>query len=105
MGGLSNALIGGADSAARGQGPIGGALLGGALGAAAPLVESAASPFISGIMGRLNPEGYAQRQVARGIAESGQSPAALGQSVTQAAAEGQPQFTLADAMGNSGQRM
>jgi hypothetical protein len=105
MGGLSNALIGGADSAVRGNGPVSGALLGGALGAAAPIAESVASPFISGILGRFNSEAYAERQVARGIGEGGQSPDQLANAMTQAAREGQPQFTLADAMGNAGQRL
>jgi hypothetical protein len=105
MGALSNAFIGGADSATRGQGPVGGALLGGALGAAAPIAEAAASPFISAITSRLNSTGYATRQVARGIGESGQTPEQLGQAVQDAGAAGQPQFTLADAMGNPGQRL
>jgi hypothetical protein len=104
-GGISNALLGGADSAARGQGPIGGALLGGAIGAAAPIAGAVASPFISGILGRISPEKYATRQVARAIGESGQTPAALGQRVADANAAGQPQFTLADALGNPGQRL
>lgn len=104
-GAVSNAAIGGADSAARGEGPVSGAITGGVLGAAAPVAEAAVSPFISNIMARLNPQGFATRQVARGIAESGQTPQQLADAVTTAAAEGQPQFTLADALGNPGQRM
>ena len=55
MGAISNAVIGGADSAARGEGPVSGAIAGGVLAAAAPAVEAAASPFISQIMARLKP--------------------------------------------------
>jgi hypothetical protein len=105
MGGLSNAIVGGADSATRGQGPVSGALVGGALGAAAPVVEAAASPFISNIMARLNPEGFATRQVARAIGESGRTTDQLANDVTQAAREGQPQFNLGDALGKPGQDM
>ena len=105
MGALSNALVGGADSAVRGNGPVGGALVGGALGAAAPVVGAVASPFLSGIAARLNPTGYAERQVARAISESGRPIGDITGDVSQAAAEGQPQFNVADAIGNPGQRM
>jgi hypothetical protein len=43
--------------------------------------------------------------VARAIAESGRPTAEIANEISSAAAEGQPQFTLADALGNSGQRM
>ena len=105
MGGLSNAVIGGVDSAARGHGVTGGAIVGGLLGAAAPAVGAAASPFISNIMARVNPEGYATRQVARAASESGRPIGDITGDVTRAAAENQPQFTVADAMGLPGQRM
>lgn len=86
-----------------------GAALGGALGGAVPLaasaVRTAAAPLVSNVRARVNPEGYAESQVARAVSESGQTPAALERSVQQAAAEGQPMFTVADAMGNAGQRM
>jgi hypothetical protein len=104
-GAASNAALGAADSTARGEGPVSGAITGGVLGAAAPAVEAAASPFISSIMSRLNPEGAAQRQVARAVSESGRPIADITGDVTTAAAENQPQFTLADALGNPGQRM
>lgn len=92
---FNNALLGGA--------------VGGAVGAAAPgavsLLGQAASPVISNIRARLNPAGFAQGQVARAIQESGVSPNDLSLRMLQAANEGQGTFTLADAMGNSGQRM
>jgi hypothetical protein len=109
QGGLSNAVLGGADAATRNGDVIGGAITGGALGAAAPVaskvVGAVASPFISNIMARLDPEGYAARQVARGIAESGQSTGDIANAVQQATNEGQGVFNVADAMGNSGQRL
>jgi hypothetical protein len=110
-GGISNAAIGGADALTRGEDPITGALFGGVLGAAMPAATSALThvamnnPIVSNISARLNPERFAQRQVARAISESGQTPEQIGRSVTDAAAEGQPEYTVGDAMGNAGQRM
>lgn len=101
----TNAAIGGADSAIRNGDPISGAVVGGLIGGAAPAVEAAASPFVSSIMARINPTGAANRQVARAISESGRPTADIANDVTRAAAEGQPQFTVADALGNPGQRM
>lgn len=91
----SNALMGGA---------VGG-LLGGLTPAAISLGSQALSPIASNIRARINPEGFARSQVARGVIESGQSPAQLARSVGDAAAEGQGMFTMADAMGPAGQRM
>jgi len=105
MGAVSNAALGGADAAVRGADPVSGAITSGLIGGAAPTAEAALSPFISSIMARINPQGAATRQVARATEESGHTPVQLGAAVTDAAVEGQPQFTLADAMGNSGQRM
>jgi hypothetical protein len=104
-GAASNAIVGGADSATRGEGPVGGAITGGLLGAGAPIAEAAASPFISAITARLNPQGFATRQVARAISDSGRTTDQLANDVTQAAQEGQPQFNLADAMGNAGHEL
>lgn len=110
-GGISNAAIGGADAAARGQSPVTGAVVGGATGALlGPALEGLGyaarnNPIVSNISARLNPERFAQGQVARGIAESGQTPEQIGRSVTDAAREGQSEFTVGDAMGNAGQRM
>lgn len=87
---------------------IGGAV-GGGLGAVAPgavsLIGQAAAPVISNIRARLNPAGFAQGQVARAIQESGQTPNQISLNMVQAANEGQGAYTLADAMGNAGQRM
>lgn len=53
---------------------------------------------------QIDPTGYAERQVARAIAESGRSADDVGASVVNGALDGQP-FTVADALGNPGQRM
>ena len=86
-----------------------GGLVGGGVGAVAPgaiaLGGQALSPIISNIRARANPEGFARTQAARGVIESGQTPADLARSVAAANADGQGMFTLADAMGNAGQRM
>lgn len=97
--GIGDRLSGGAQGAA-----IGG-LLGGFAPGAMAIGGQAISPIVNNIRARMNPTGYAERQVARGVYESGQAPQQLAGAVGNAAAEGQPMFTLADAMGNSGQRM
>jgi len=108
-GGLSSAAIGGTDAAIRGTDPLVGAAIGGAFGAAMPVGVAAgkavASPFLSNIMARIDPQGYAERQVARGIMESGRSTGDIANDVVGAAMEGQGVYNVADAMGNAGQRM
>jgi len=108
LGGFSGAMEGNG-LAERGTNAVKGALTGAALGGALPLAGAAAgavaSPVISNIRARINPEGYANSQIARAISESGQNPAALDASVQQAAREGQGVFNIADAMGNAGQEM
>lgn len=95
--------------AERGANLLKGAAIGGLLGGATPgalsLAGSALSPLVSNIRARVNPEGFARSQVARGINESGMTPQQITDQVRQAAAEGQGMFTVADAMGNAGQRM
>lgn len=110
------ALIGGLSGLGEGNGfnerfgnAATGAALGGVIGGVAPSVISGlravASPITSNIGARLNPERYAQGQVARAVSESGMSPQQIGQEVSNASAAGQGMFTVADAMGNPGQRM
>lgn len=95
--------------AERGTNALKGGLLGGVLGGATPGVLSlggaALSPIISNIRARINPEGFARSQVARGVSESGLTPAQIAGDVSAAANEGQGMFTAADAMGNAGQRL
>lgn len=86
-----------------------GAMVGGAIGAGLPVAGAVArgtvSPFISNIMARFNPQGYAEKQVARGIIESGRPTADIAADVGAAANEGQGVYNVADAMGNAGQRL
>lgn len=89
-------------NAAKGAGT--GALVGGALPVAGAIASGVAAPVLGNLRARINPEGYAQSQIARAVSESGQTPAQLGQAVADGNAAGQP-FTLADALGNPGQRM
>jgi hypothetical protein len=95
--------------AERGANLLKGGLLGGVLGGATPgalaLGGAALSPIISNIRARLNPEGFARSQVARGVSESRMTPAQIADEVSTAANEGQGMFTAADAMGNAGQRL
>lgn len=88
-----------------GQGALVGGLVGGALPVAGALAKGAVSPFVSNIMAQINPRGYAEKQVARAIMESGRPTSAIADDVVNAANEGQGVFTVADALGNSGQRM
>jgi hypothetical protein len=91
---FNNALKGGAISG----------LIGGGLPIAGAIAKGAASPVTGGLNAVINPERYATSQVARAVAESGQAPHALGQQIANANAAGAP-YTLADALGNPGQRM
>lgn len=95
--------------AERGENALKGAALGGLLGGVLPpalaIGGAAISPITSNLRARINPTGFAQSQVARGVSESRMTPQQIAQSVAQAGNEGQGMFTVADAMGNAGQRM
>ena len=92
----------------RGINALKGMMVGGAVGGATPstlgLLGSIASPVVSNLRARFNPEGFAQSQVARAISESGMTPQQIGQQVADANAIGSPMM-VADAMGNAGQRL
>ena len=88
-----------------GQGALIGGLVGGALPTVGVVAKGAVSPFISNIMARVNPQGTAEKQAARAIIESGRSTDDIARDVMTAANEGQGVYTVADALGNSGQRM
>lgn len=82
-----------------------GAVAGGATPGVLGLLGGIASPVISNIRARVNPQGYAQSQIARGVSESGLTPNQITDDLLRAQADGQGGFTLADAMGNPGQRL
>lgn len=108
MGAVAGAGEGNSLTERAGNAAFGGTL-GAGIGGAAPGVlaigKAAFSPITSNIAARVNPQSYAQRQVARAIMESGRAPGQIAQEVGDAAAAGQGMFTVADALGNPGQRM
>lgn len=107
LGGFSGAMEGNGLSERlqnAGKGALVGGLVGGTLPIAGAIARGVAAPVIANIRARANPEGYATSQVARAISESGRAPTDIGREIADANAAGQP-FTLADALGNSGQRM
>lgn len=85
-----------------------GLALGGGTGLLSPvagyLAKGAASPIISNITARMDPEGFARAKLAEHLLNSGKTANDVATGVEQAAAEGQPVFAVADAMGNAGQR-
>lgn len=93
----------------RVQGALTGGLVGGAIGGAAPAVVSgvgaAAQPFIAPVAARMKPEQYANRAVADGLRRAQMTPDDIVAELTAARAAGQDGYTVADAMGNAGQRM
>lgn len=82
-----------------------GIAIGGLTPVALKIAGAALSPVVSNIRARVNPQGYAESQVARAIHESGVNPDEISLRAVQAANEGQPQFNMADAMGDAGQEM
>jgi hypothetical protein len=80
-------------------------MIGGGLSAGGAIIGGAASKIGSAVRGRFAPEAAARSQLARGITESGMTPADVEAALQQAQLEGQGNFSVADALGNSGQRM
>lgn len=105
------ALSGAAESSGFDRVPeaVTGGLIGGALGAALPLggaaLKTVAAPVISNVAARLNPAGYAERQVARAASRSGQTPEQIADRLGQAATEGQAEYRLLDALDYPGARL
>lgn len=86
-------------------GGILGGVVSGALPVAGAIGSRVLSPITSNIRALRDPQGYGNNQIARALTESGRSPDDIALALTQAANDGQPMFTVADAMGNAGQRM
>jgi hypothetical protein len=110
------AILGGAHGAGSGEGVEGrlkGAGVGGAagllLGGAAPLAVAGVSKVggmaAAPVTARLFPERYAERAIGEGVRRSGMTVDDIAQALTRSQADEQGMFTVADAMGNSGQRM
>lgn len=84
-----------------------GALIGGALGAVTrPLMAAggAAINSAAGLVG-LGNQGRAQSAIADAVARSGRTVNEISDDLARAAQDGQPEYMVADAMGNAGQRM
>lgn len=108
LGGLSGAGAGtdaGSRLAGAGIGSAGGALIGGAAPYAIAGASKAIQPFTAPIMARLKPDQYAQKALIEGLRRSGKTDAEITQALREAIGDGQDMFTVADAMGNAGQRM
>lgn len=106
-GGATGFLTG--EDSGRVSGAATGAALGGALGGSIPAVgaglKTVASPVVSNVMAYMDPAGSARARVARAVGESGRSVRDLFYDMGNAAASGQGGYSLADAMGNPGQRL
>jgi hypothetical protein len=91
------------------QGVATGGVAGGLIGGAAPAVISGigavAKPFVAPVMARLRPEEYANKAVSEGLRRSGMTADDIAGELTAARAAGQEGYTVADALGNPGQRM
>jgi hypothetical protein len=85
------------------------ALTGTAAGFAGPFavagVQKLGGMAAAPIAARLFPENYAQRALGEGVRRSGMTVDDVVDSLGRARADGQDMFTVADALGNSGQRM
>lgn len=71
---------------------------------AAGIGRAVSAPIVSNVRARMDPAGYAGGQVGRMVADSRATPQEIARALEQATTEGQPMFTVADAMGNAGQR-
>lgn len=101
------AAFGGLSAAGFDQDVGTGALIGGGVGALArPImaVGGAGINTLAGLTG-LGNQGRAANAISEAVARSGRSVADITDDLTRASADGQPQYMLADALGNSGQRM
>lgn len=110
------AILGGLHGAGSGEGVEGrvsggaigftaGTLLGGAAPFALSGVSTVATPLVAPIMSRLRPDVYAERALGEGLRRSGMTADDVAASLRSAGRDGQGMFTVADAMGNAGQRM
>lgn len=115
-GAADGAILGGLHGAGSGEGAEGrflgaatGVPLGGILGGAAPYAvagaSAAAKPFVAPIMSRLRPDTYAQTALGEGLRRAGMTADDVASSLRSATSDDQGMFTVADAMGNSGQRL
>lgn len=93
----------------RAQGAALGGAVGAALGGVAPLAVAGAQQLggmaAAPVAARLFPERYSQRAIGEAVRRSGMTVDDIAASLSRSQADEQGMFTVADAMGNSGQRM
>lgn len=87
-----------------GAGLIGGSVLGGAAPVAVAGAGAGFRTVAAPIMSRLRPEGYAERAIGETVRRSGMLIDDITNSLEAARLDGQDMFTVADALGNAGQR-
>lgn len=108
-------ILGGAHGAGSGEGVNGrvasatvGGIGGLGLGLAAPVAVAAGGNALRAatapLMARLNPAPYAERALGQTVQRSGLSVDDIVQQLADARAQGQPMFTVADALGHAGGR-
>jgi hypothetical protein len=114
---LDGSIYGGLLGAGNANGDMADRLIGGAKGGAFGFAAGGATPYIargislatqpliSPIMARLHPQQYADTALSEALSRSGRTPDEIAQALRAAQADGQDMFTVADALGNSGQRM
>lgn len=97
----------------EGNGRVKSGVTGGAIGlgvglaapAAVAGVSKLAGPVAAPVMARVFPEKYAERAIGEGVRRSGMTVDDIAAALGRSQADDQGMFTVADAMGNSGQRM
>jgi len=113
---VDGAVLGGTHGVGSGEGlenriqsGTTGLLAGGAIGSLAPGAVAAGSKLFgmaaAPVTARLFPDRYAERAIGEGLRRSGMTADEVADALTAARADGQDMFNVADAMGNSGQRM
>lgn len=104
---IGGAAFGGLSGYGYDEGALKGAAIGGGLGAVTrPILAAggAAINSIGGLMG-LGNQGRASTAIADAVSRSGRSAQDITDDLARATQAGQPEYMVADAMGNAGQRM
>ncbi|WP_050994503.1 hypothetical protein [Sinorhizobium fredii] len=112
---VEGAILGGAQGFGSGEeldGRLGGAAtgigLGTVMGGALPSVATAVSGAVKGatapFVAPFRPEAYTDKAMRTYLQRSGKTPEQITSIMRSAADDGQPMYTMADAMGNAGQR-
>ncbi|TPJ97633.1 hypothetical protein FJ872_31975 [Mesorhizobium sp. B2-5-9] len=115
-GAADGAILGGVNGVGSGEGVedriqkgLIGSTVGAGVGLAAPYAVAGATnllkPIVSPLMARARPASYANAALGEGLKRSGSTIDDITQALIDARADNQPVFTVADAMGQSGQRL